>query len=135
MIDQHKSLSEKFLKKGFWLYFFSFIIAPTGYIVKILVSDSLSVSDVGLLYGILSFVGLISMYNDFGLTESLQYFLPKFITEKKYDKVKTILFYTFAIQMITGIFIAYGLFFGADFLANHYFHNEKAVIILKIFTI
>lgn len=135
MIDQHKSLSEKFLKKGFWLYFFSFIIAPTWYIVKILVSDSLSVSDVWLLYWILSFVWLISMYNDFWLTESLQYFLPKFITEKKYDKVKTILFYTFAIQMITWIFIAYGLFFWADFLANHYFHNEKAVIILKIFTI
>ena len=135
MIDQHKSLSEKFLKKGFWLYFFSFIIAPTWYIIKILISDSLSVSDVWLLYWILSFVWLISIYNDLWLTESLSYFLPKFITEKKYDKVKTLMFYTFSVQMITWILVAIWLYFWADFLAENYFKNENAAIILKIFTV
>jgi hypothetical protein len=38
MIDQHGSLGEKFLKKGFWLYLFSFIVAPFGYLVKIIIS-------------------------------------------------------------------------------------------------
>jgi hypothetical protein len=45
MIEQHKTLSEKFLKKGFWLYLFSFIIAPIGYIIKIIVSGEISVSE------------------------------------------------------------------------------------------
>jgi len=135
MIDQHKSLSEKFIKKGFWLYLFSFIIAPIGYIIKIIISDSLSVSDVWLLYWVLSFVWLISIYNDLWLTESLSYFLPKFITEKKYDKVKTILFYTLSIQMISWIIIALLLYFWSNYLALHYFKNENASIILKYFTI
>jgi hypothetical protein len=45
MIEQHKTLSEKFIKKGFWLYLFSFIIAPIGYVIKIIISGNISVSD------------------------------------------------------------------------------------------
>jgi hypothetical protein len=46
MIQEYGSLAEKFLKKGFWLYLFSFIIAPIGYIIKIIASNELSVSDI-----------------------------------------------------------------------------------------
>jgi len=46
MIDQYASLGEKFLKKGFWLYLFSFIIAPMGYIIKIIISGELTVEEV-----------------------------------------------------------------------------------------
>ena len=46
MIDVHSSLSEKFLKKGFWLYFFAFIIAPIGYLIKIILSNELKVEEV-----------------------------------------------------------------------------------------
>jgi hypothetical protein len=46
VIEQHQSLSEKFLRKGFWLYLFSFIIAPMGYIIKVIISGELSVSEV-----------------------------------------------------------------------------------------
>jgi hypothetical protein len=45
MIEQHKTLSEKFIKKGFWLYLFSFIIAPIGYVIKIIISGNISISD------------------------------------------------------------------------------------------
>jgi hypothetical protein len=50
MIDKHNSLAEKFLKKGFWLYLFSFIVAPIGYIIKIILSIDLTVSEIGILY-------------------------------------------------------------------------------------
>ncbi len=110
MIDQHKTLSEKFLKKGFWLYLFSFIIAPIGYIIKIIISDNLSVSDMGVLYAVISFITLVSAFNDFGMSESIKYFLPKFTKEKRYDKVKTIIFYAFLTQMATGLVLA-GFFF------------------------
>jgi hypothetical protein len=35
------------------------------------------------------------------MTDSLSYFIPKFITEKRYDKVKTILTYALIAQMST----------------------------------
>ncbi|PID87558.1 hypothetical protein CSB07_01155 [Candidatus Gracilibacteria bacterium] len=133
MIDQYKSLSEKFLKKGFWLYLFSFIIAPIGYIVKIIISGDISVSELGILYGIISLITLVSAYNDLGMSESINYFIPKFVTEKRYDKVKTILVFAFIAQMITGISIALFFFFGADFIATNYFKSLEAIEILKVF--
>ena len=133
MIDQHNSLSEKFLKKGFWLYFFSFIIAPIGYIIKIIISWELTVSEVWILYGVISLITLISAFNDFGMTESLNHFIPDFITKKRYDKVKSILVYAIIAQLSTWILIASFFFFWADFIAYNYFKTDEAIWILKVF--
>jgi O-antigen/teichoic acid export membrane protein len=133
MIDQHSNLAEKFIKKGFWLYFFSFIMAPIGYIVKIMISGDISVSELGIIYGILSLIILLAAYNDLGLTDSLSYFIPKYIQEKRYDKVKTILVYTIIAQLITGSSIAAFFYFGAEFISTYYFGNSEAIESLKIF--
>lgn len=133
MIEQHGSIAEKFIKKGFWLYILSFIIGPLSYSIKIIVSSHLSVSDVGILYGVMSLIILVSAYNDLGLTDSLNYFIPKFITEKRYDKIKSILVYTFLAQILTWVSIASVFFFGADYIWNHYFENPDAASILKVF--
>ena len=133
MIDQHNSLAEKFLKKGFWLYLFSFIIAPIWYIIKIIISGELTVSEVGILYGVISLIVMISAYNDLGMSESINHFIPKFVTEKRYDKVKSILVYALIAQMCTWITIAILFFFWADWLALNYFKSESAKAILKIF--
>ncbi len=133
MIDQHNSLAEKFLKKWFWLYLFSFIIAPIWYIIKIIISGELTVSEVWILYGIISLVTMISAYNDLGMSESINYFVPRFINEKRYDKVKTIIVYALIAQMVTGITIAAWFFFGSSWLAENYFQSPQAEWVLKIF--
>ncbi|MDD2516492.1 MAG: oligosaccharide flippase family protein, partial [Candidatus Gracilibacteria bacterium] len=135
MIEQHSSLSEKFLKKGFWLYFFSFLIAPLGYIVKMLISNDLSVGEMGVLYGILSLVTLLSSYNDLGLAESLNYFLPKYIVEKDWNKFKTTIFYAFFAQFISGIIIGIVLIIFSSSIATYFFHSVQAISILKILSL
>lgn len=135
MIDQYNSLAEKFIKKGIWLYLFSFIIAPIWYIIKIIISWELSVSEVWILYWIISLITLLSSYNDLWMTESLNHFIPKFIVEKRYDKVKSILFYALFLQIITSLIIAFWFFFWADYIANNYFKSQQAVDILKVFAV
>ncbi len=133
MIDQHWSLAEKFIKKWVWLYIFSFIIAPMGYIIKIIVSWEISVSELWILYGIISLITLISAYNDLGMSESINHFVPKYVTEKRYDKVKSILVYAFIAQMSTGISIALFFFLWADYISEQYFKSVAAAWALKIF--
>jgi len=135
MIDQHTSLSEKFIKKGFWLYLFSFIIGPMAYIIKIIISWELTVSEVWILYGIISLITMISAYNDLWMKESINHFVPDFVTNKRYDKVKSILTYALIAQVITWITIALFFFFWADFLATNYFKSDDAIWVLKIFSI
>lgn len=133
MIEQHGSLAEKFLKKWAWLYLFSFIIGPIGYIIKIIISWDLSVAEIWILYGILSLMVLLSAYNDLWLTDSLNYFVPKYIADNRYDKVKTILTYTLIAQFISGVSIACFFFFAADFISTSYFKDASATWALKIF--
>jgi O-antigen/teichoic acid export membrane protein len=64
MLSNKETLSEKFIKKGFWLYLFSFIIGPLGYFIKVIISRDLSVEEVGMVYGVISFVTFLAMYND-----------------------------------------------------------------------
>lgn len=133
MIDAHKSLSEKFLKKGFWLYLLSFIIAPIAYIIKILISNDLSVSDVGILYWIISIITLLSAFSDFWIRESLSYFIPQFEEEKRNDRIKWLLVFWFCIQLLTWGLIFMLLFFWADFISENYFKSPSATPILKVF--
>lgn len=133
MIESHKTLAEKFLKKGFWLYLFSFIIAPLWYTIRILLSWDLTVSEVWVLYWIISLMMLISSYNDLWMTESIKYFIPKFLSKNRYDKVKSVLFYALACQFISSLILSLFFFFTADFLAINYFKDPSSAHILKIF--
>lgn len=133
MIDQHNSLAEKFIKKWFWLYFFSFIVAPIWYIIKIILSYDLQVEEIGIIYWVMSLMVLLSSFNDLWMAESLNKFVPEYITEKKYDKVKTIVFYAILAQVITWSIIFLIFYFWANILWNHYFHDYKSIAIIKIF--
>jgi len=126
-------LGQKLIKKGFWLYLFTFLIAPAGYIIKVIISNELSVADVGIFYSVLGFVTIISLYNDLGLTEALQYFLPKYRIEKEYHKVKTISILTWIIQFISWILISGWLYLASNRLAIHYFHSPESVHIIRLF--
>ncbi len=124
-------LGQKLIKKWFWLYFFMFLITPVGYFIKVIVSNKFSVEDIGLFYSILSFLFIISLYNDLGLTEALQYFLPKYWINKEYNKYKTITIMTRVAQFISWVIIAGALYFWAPWLAEHYFKNPNAIDILQ----
>ena len=132
---QDETLSQKLIKRGFWLYLFSYLIAPGGYLIRLLISNSpeISVADVGILYSIISLISFLNVYNDLGLTESLQYFLPRFWIKKEYNHIKTTIYLSFLVQFWTAILIALGLWFGSDWLAVNYFHNPVSADILKYF--
>lgn len=135
MIDQHSSLSEKFLKKWFWLYLFGYIIAPLWYVVKILISNEVSISDIWVLYGIISLITLLSAFSDVWVWESLKYFIPKFFQSKQYWKIKSILFYSIIIQFISAVVLWSVFFFGSDILSTYYFKDESAKNIIQVFSL
>jgi len=54
-----ETLARKMVTKGFWLLLLSFLAAPAGYIVRILISNDLSVDQVGIFYSV---IGLITIF-------------------------------------------------------------------------
>ena len=87
------------------------------------------------MYSIISLVSFLNVYNDLGLTESLQYFLPKFWIRKEYNHIKTSIWLSLGAQIITSLIIVGGLLIGNERLANNYFHSQQAETILQYFCI
>ena len=126
-------LKQKLLQKWLWIYFFAFLGAPAWYLIKVLVSQSLSVEEVGILYSILGLLSILSNYNDLWLTDALQYYLPQYIIDKKYNEVKTLLISTWIVQFLTWIVIGWILFVWSPRLAQNYFHHPLATQSLQLF--
>ena len=128
-----ETLQTKLVRNGFWLYFFQFLVAPAGYLIKMMISRELSVADIGLFYNILWFIGVISIYNDLGLTEALQYYIPHYLIDKDYIKAKMIIVFTWIVQLISGFAVAGILYFGAEYFWPSYFHTADAIPLLQYF--
>lgn len=96
-----ESLMYKLKTKGLWIYILSFVVMPFSYIIKVIVSNELSVEDVGLMYGLLGFVGILSVYNDLGLADALQYFVPKYVVSRQVKKIRGILIVVIASQLLS----------------------------------
>lgn len=122
----------RLLRKNIWIYFFSFLIAPTGYIVKIVISNSVSVEELGTLYAVMSLMTILGSYNDFGMTESLNYFLPGYIHDKDKKKITSTFAMALVTNMFTSIILSLLLFFGSGWLADNYFNIPLAGTLLKI---
>ena len=132
---KEEALGEKFLHRWKWLYLFTLLWAPLGYIIKIILSRDLSINDFGIFYGIISLITLLSAINDIGCTESLNYILPQYIIKKQYSKVKYLLKFVFKIQLFSSVFIIAGLFFLADWIAITHFKSAHASPILKVISL
>lgn len=132
-----ETLSEKLVKRGFRLYFFSYLAIPFGYLTRLLISNSpdVSVADFWVMYSIISLVTFLWTYNDLWLTESLRFFLPRFYLKKDYNNIKTTIRLSLWIQLLTSLIIASGLWLWNEWLSVHYFRNEHAGIILKYFCV
>lgn len=128
-------LKKKLIRNGFWLYFFSFIVAPTGYIIKVIASRELAVADIGIFYSVLGIIGLLANYSDLGLTESLQYYLPHYFIDKQFWKAKAMLRFVLRSQIISSLIIILLLLFLAPWLAEHYFRSPLALPLLQLFCI
>lgn len=133
MLNTKETLSEKFIKRWVWLYVFSFLAWPIGYIIKIIYSHDLSVSEIWTLYWVISLVSLLTVYHDLWLTESLNFFLPKYIVSWDYKKFKSVLLYAVFAQIPTSIIIWGILYLFSNPIAAWYFHSYAAGPILRIF--
>lgn len=131
-ILQEESLFHKLINKWFWAYLFVVFTSPLWYLIRLLASNTLSVADIGIIYWVISLFGLLSCYNDLGLTESMCYFLPKYRLEGKKWQIKNTIWLSFFMQMITWIIIFCLLFFNAERLAIYHFHAVEATNVIKI---
>ena len=103
-----------------------------GYALRILFARNLSQADYGLFYAIISFFALFSMFRSLGTTESLVHFIPKYLHEKNWNKVRFSTRFVFLFQLIISSVVSILFFIFSDFIAIHFFHLPEASLLIKI---
>jgi len=101
-----------------------------GYALKFIFARHLDVEEIGLFYSVLGFVSFFIFFRDIGLSESLIYFIPRFIVEKAKSKIKSSILFTISVQLLNGVLFFILVFILSSFLTENYFKDPRAQIIL-----
>ena len=105
-----------------------------GYIIRIVLARNLSVEGFGLFYAVFTFILFFTLIRTLGLNQALLKFIPKFLVQKRFDKIKSsITFVLIATFVSSGIFSLIFLIF-SKFLTFNYFKSESAYLTLIILT-
>jgi O-antigen/teichoic acid export membrane protein len=110
-------------------------MAPVSYAIKIIMTGTVSPEDYGIFVAVISFVMILWAYNDIGMSDSLNFFLPEHLNKKDKKKVTQTLSIALTTQIISSSILAILLFLVWDVLAKYYFKTNLAGPLLQIFII
>ncbi len=129
------SLKNHLIKQTIWTYILSYIAIPFGLFIKILYSKNLSIEEFGIFYMVLGFYILISIFNDLGFSETLNYYGVRFYEKKDYRSLKLSYYYALIMQFTTTVIISLIMIIFSELISVWWFNSEQASNIIKILTI
>ena len=106
-----------------------------SYLLRIILARNLTLADYGLFYAVFAVVQLFLFFEGFGTSTALVKFISQFKSQKEYGKIKTVIFSTFFIQLLSLSFISLILYLIAPFLAEYYFRTSAAEVLIKLFVL
>ncbi len=118
--------AKKIAKGSAIVFSISIVGAFLGYLLRLYLSRILSVEDFGLVFAILAFVGLISMFYKVGMDSSIVKHIPEFLEKKKFGEIKASYIFILCLQITIAsiIFLPFVLF--SDYFAVNYFHSAAS---------
>lgn len=111
------------------------ISIPLGYVVRLLYANNLSISEFGLFYALLNFFGFISVFNDLGFSETLRYFIPRYVVKHEKRKIKSAVIAAFITKCTYTIIVGSLLYICAGFFSAQFFKVPEAAHAIRIMII
>lgn len=135
MKNPTNSVAENFFRGSAFAILASAITALFSYLIRIILSRSLTVEDFGLFYSILALFTFFSAYTDLGFGKASVFYMARFFDEKKWLLMWKSFIYNLLISGIV-TFVLFILFFILkDWLTDNYFKNEASRLVLPFFSV
>ncbi len=115
------------------LFFMGGLSSLFAYFIRMFLARNLDPTNYGLFYSVFTFIMFFLFFRNLGLGNALVKYIPEFQIKKKLNHIKTAIFSVFTFQLLSSMLFGAVFFFLADFLSVHYFKNESAAILLKLF--
>lgn len=128
-------IPNKIIKGSFVVLFLAFLGSIFAYLVRILLSHTLSIESYGLFYAVFGLFTIATSYIDLGFGYSIIYLLPKYIKLNNYSKAWNIFAYGQLITLSVSIVLSVIFIILAPFLSKNYFKVPGTEIIIYIFCV
>ena len=117
------------------VFVISILAAFLGYVARFILVKNLSVEDFGLFYSVFAFLGMFGVFKSLGFDRALTKFIPEFMHEKEYGRVKSSIIFVSIVQLITNTIVIIALYMVSGYLAQNFFRSPQADIALKLMAI
>ncbi len=129
----------KSVKSLFRDIYFTFIFIGLGsifgYLVRVILARNLEISDYGLFYAVVGFFSFFAIFRSLGTSDSLVHFIPKYISEKNWFKIKFSVTLAFLVQLILGFMTSFLFFTFSQQIATYFFHAPGAAQLIRLHSI
>jgi O-antigen/teichoic acid export membrane protein len=126
---------KKIIKGTFTVFMFLILSSFIGYFLKFLFAKNLDVESIGLFFSVYAFVTFFIFLRDFGLSEALVYFIPKFLAKNKKKELKSSIVFTLYVQLTMGISFLLIMILLSDYLTTYYFKDPRAKLLIVFMSI
>ncbi|MBI2147494.1 flippase [Candidatus Woesearchaeota archaeon] len=109
--------------------------AVLGYLVRLVLARNFSSADYGLFYAGISLFGLFALFKELGMNQAIVKFIPEYLHDKRWDKIKGLLVAVFSFQFMTSGIVSLAFIAAADWLAEVYFRTPAAAPIIRVLAI
>ncbi len=130
-----ESYTQKAIKGTAILFIITSIGALVSYALRIVLARSLTPAEYGLFYAVFVFISFFNIIRGMGVDYAVVSKIPALLIKKDYDKCKSVIYTAVSIQFTLAITLSIILFFLSDFLADYYFKEPAASLILRLLLI
>jgi len=116
-------------------FIMSMFAVAVSYLFRIVLARSLGPEDFGLFYSVFTFVIFFLFFRDLGLSPALVKSISEFRAQGKNGDIKSAISFVLGFQLISSLVIGSIFFILSDYLAQHYFQNQDASLMLKLLVV
>lgn len=119
--------AQRAVRGSFAISVLAIVSVALGFFLRTFLARNLSVEDFGLLYAVLAFIGLFSLFRDVGLNPALIKYIPEFMVKKDLTSIKSSVVFTFCLQFCVALLAMAPVFAFSSILSQHFFKTALSI--------
>jgi stage V sporulation protein B len=117
------------LRGSLFLLLNAVLVGLFGYLLRIFLARSLSVSDFGLFYAVITVFIFFSTFLDIGLSLAVSKKIIELKAKQAFNKINNLLFSVIVFQLLISIILVLLIILFSGFLSTSYFHADAHVLL------
>lgn len=122
--------ASKTIKGTVIIFVFSLLASFFAYLFRYILAKNLSLSDFGFFFSLIALGGLFFLIKDIGMTQSIFYFIPRFVARKNIIGIDSLVTTVAKVSVFSSLLVSLLMMVFANFLVLHYFKTGSAFFII-----